>query len=88
MVRLSEVISCDTFQSNKSPLTMVLGADISGKPVVVDLAKMPHLLVAGTTGSGKSVGVNAMLISLLLKSTPDQVRLLLVDPIRNGSIIL
>ncbi|MFQ3191761.1 MAG: S-DNA-T family DNA segregation ATPase FtsK/SpoIIIE, partial [Paraglaciecola sp.] len=65
MVRLSEVISADVFQSSESPLTMVLGADISGKPVVVDLAKMPHLLVAGTTGSGKSVGVNVMILSLL-----------------------
>ncbi|WP_202265628.1 MULTISPECIES: DNA translocase FtsK [unclassified Alteromonas] len=80
MVRLSEVISCDTFQSNKSPLTMVLGADISGKPVVVDLAKMPHLLVAGTTGSGKSVGVNVMILSLLYKSTPEDVRMIMIDP--------
>ena len=80
MVRLSEVISCDTFQSNKSPLTMVLGADISGQPVVVDLAKMPHLLVAGTTGSGKSVGVNVMILSLLYKSTPEDVRMIMIDP--------
>ncbi len=80
MVRISEVIGSKTYQTSSSPLTMGLGNDIAGKPVVVDLAKMPHLLVAGTTGSGKSVGVNAMLISLLLKSTPDQVRLLLVDP--------
>ena len=80
MVRISEVIGSKTYQTSNSPLTMGLGNDIAGKPVVVDLAKMPHLLVAGTTGSGKSVGVNAMLISLLLKSTPDQVRLLLVDP--------
>ncbi|WP_412727220.1 DNA translocase FtsK [Alteromonas sp. D210916BOD_24] len=80
MVRLSEVISCDTFQSNKSPLTMVLGADISGKPVVVDLAKMPHLLVAGTTGSGKSVGVNVMILSLLYKSKPEDVRMIMIDP--------
>ena len=80
MVRLSEVISCDTFQSNNSPLTMVLGADISGKPVVVDLAKMPHLLVAGTTGSGKSVGVNVMILSLLYKSTPEDVRMIMIDP--------
>ncbi|MEW9796953.1 DNA translocase FtsK [Alteromonas sp. CYL-A6] len=80
MVRLSEVITCDTFQSNSSPLTMVLGADISGKPVVVDLAKMPHLLVAGTTGSGKSVGVNVMILSLLYKSTPEDVRMIMIDP--------
>ncbi|RDV27300.1 DNA translocase FtsK [Alteromonas aestuariivivens] len=80
MVRLSEVLSCDTFQSNASALTMVLGADISGKPVVVDLAKMPHLLVAGTTGSGKSVGVNVMILSLLYKSTPEDVRMIMIDP--------
>ncbi len=80
MVRLSEVISCDTFQSNSSALTMVLGSDISGKPVVVDLAKMPHVLVAGTTGSGKSVGVNVMILSLLYKSTPEDVRMIMIDP--------
>jgi DNA segregation ATPase FtsK/SpoIIIE, S-DNA-T family len=80
MVRLSEVISCDVFQSADSALTMVLGADISGKPVVVDLAKMPHLLVAGTTGSGKSVGVNVMILSLLYKSTPEDVRMIMIDP--------
>ena len=80
MVRLSEVISCDAFQSNKSALTMVLGADISGKPVIVDLAKMPHVLVAGTTGSGKSVGVNVMILSLLYKSTPEDVRMIMIDP--------
>ena len=80
MVRLSEVISSDVFQSSESPLTMVLGADISGKPVVVDLAKMPHLLVAGTTGSGKSVGVNVMILSLLYKSTPEDVRMIMIDP--------
>ncbi|MFT7374299.1 MAG: S-DNA-T family DNA segregation ATPase FtsK/SpoIIIE [Oleiphilaceae bacterium] len=80
MVRLSEVISADVFQTSESPLTMVLGADISGKPVVVDLAKMPHLLVAGTTGSGKSVGVNVMILSLLYKSTPEDVRMIMIDP--------
>nr|WP_136252229.1 DNA translocase FtsK [Ningiella ruwaisensis] len=80
MVRLSEVIGCDEFQNNDSPLTMVLGADISGNPVVVDLAKMPHLLVAGTTGSGKSVGVNVMILSLLYKSTPEDVRMIMIDP--------
>ena len=80
MVRLSEVIGCDAFQDNPSPLTMVLGADISGEPVIVDLASMPHLLVAGTTGSGKSVGVNVMILSLLYKSTPEDVRLIMIDP--------
>jgi S-DNA-T family DNA segregation ATPase FtsK/SpoIIIE len=80
MVRLSEVISCQAFQGSESPLTMVLGADISGQPVIVDLAKMPHLLVAGTTGSGKSVGVNVMILSLLYKSTPDDVRMIMIDP--------
>ena len=80
MVRLSEVIECDAFQKSGSNLTMVLGTDISGKPVVVDLARMPHLLVAGTTGSGKSVGVNVMILSLLYKSTPEDVRLIMIDP--------
>ena len=80
MVRLSEVITCDEFQQKASALTMVLGADIGGKPVIVDLAKMPHLLVAGTTGSGKSVGVNVMILSLLYKSTPEDVRLIMIDP--------
>ncbi|GAA0852347.1 DNA translocase FtsK [Aliiglaciecola litoralis] len=80
MVRLSEVIECQAFQGNDSALTMVLGADISGKPVVVDLAKMPHLLVAGTTGSGKSVGVNVMILSLLYKSSPEDVRMIMIDP--------
>ncbi|MFT4939042.1 MAG: S-DNA-T family DNA segregation ATPase FtsK/SpoIIIE [Paraglaciecola sp.] len=80
MVRLSEVIGDEVFQSSESPLTIVLGVDISGKPVVVDLAKMPHLLVAGTTGSGKSVGVNVMILSLLYKSTPEDVRLIMIDP--------
>lgn len=80
MVRLSEVITCEEFQESKSPLTMVLGADISGNPVIVDLATMPHVLVAGTTGSGKSVGVNVMILSLLYKSTPEDVRLIMIDP--------
>ncbi|BDX06635.1 DNA translocase FtsK [Planctobacterium marinum] len=79
-VFLSEVIGGPKFQSNPSNLTMVLGADISGNPVVVDLAKMPHLLVAGTTGSGKSVGVNVMILSLLYKSTPEDVRFIMIDP--------
>lgn len=80
MVRMSEVISSDVYDNAKSPLTMALGHDIAGQPIVADLAKMPHLLVAGTTGSGKSVGVNVMLLSLLYKSTPKEVRLILVDP--------
>lgn len=80
MVRLSEVISSELYENSKSVLTMALGHDISGEPMIADLAKMPHLLVAGTTGSGKSVGVNVMLLSLLYKSTPKEVRLMLVDP--------
>ncbi|MFT6925557.1 MAG: S-DNA-T family DNA segregation ATPase FtsK/SpoIIIE [Psychromonas sp.] len=80
IVYSSEVLGSAKFRESKSPLSMVLGADISGQPVVVDLAKMPHLLVAGTTGSGKSVGVNCMLVSLLYKSAPEDVRLILIDP--------
>ncbi len=80
IVRLSEVIACPAFEESTSPLAMVLGKDIAGEPVVVDLAKMPHLLVAGTTGSGKSVGVNTMIVSLLYKSTPEDVRLIMIDP--------
>ena len=80
MVRLSELLSSDTFKKSASPLSLALGHDISGKPVVVDLSRMPHLLVAGTTGSGKSVGINAMLLSLLFKSNPKDVRLILIDP--------
>ncbi|WP_188151387.1 DNA translocase FtsK [Teredinibacter waterburyi] len=80
MVRLSEVVNSDLYERSKSPLTLALGHDISGEPVIADLAKMPHLLVAGTTGSGKSVGVNSMIISMLYKATPEDVRLILVDP--------
>ncbi|PCK10168.1 MAG: cell division protein FtsK [Alteromonadaceae bacterium] len=80
MVRLSEVISSEAYEKTKSPLALALGHDIAGLPVIADLAKMPHLLVAGTTGSGKSVGVNSMLVSMLYKSTPEEVRLILVDP--------
>jgi len=80
MVRLTEVISSTVYDSAKSPLTMALGNDIAGEPIVADLAKMPHLLVAGTTGSGKSVGINVMLLSLLYKSSPKEVRMILVDP--------
>ncbi len=79
-VRLSEILSSQDYAGMNSPLTMAMGKDISGKPVVADLGKMPHVLVAGTTGSGKSVAINAMILSLLYKSTPQQVRLLLVDP--------
>jgi len=80
IVRLSEIISSHEYNNMSSPLAMTLGKDIGGHPVVVDLSKMPHLLVAGTTGSGKSVGINAMILSLLYKSEPDKVRLILVDP--------
>ncbi|QDX30269.1 DNA translocase FtsK 4TM domain-containing protein [Dickeya poaceiphila] len=79
-VFLREVLDCDRFRDNASPLAVVLGKDISGQPVVADLAKMPHLLVAGTTGSGKSVGVNAMIISMLYKATPADVRFIMIDP--------
>ena len=80
IVRLSEVINAPKFEQNPSPLTMVLGKDIAGQPVCADLGKMPHLLVAGTTGSGKSVGVNVMILSLLYKSGPDDVRMNMIDP--------
>lgn len=80
MVRLSEVLGARVFTESSSPLTLALGNDIGGNPVVANLAKMPHLLVAGTTGSGKSVGVNAMLLSMLLKATPEEVRFIMVDP--------
>ena len=80
IVNFREVLSSQAFEQSRSPLTLALGHDISGQPVVADLAKMPHLLVAGTTGSGKSVGVNAMLLSLLYKSGPQDVRFILVDP--------
>lgn len=79
-VRLSEILSSQQYDQIKSPLALALGKDIAGNPVIVDLGKMPHLLVAGTTGSGKSVGVNAMLMGLLYKSTPAEVRMILVDP--------
>jgi S-DNA-T family DNA segregation ATPase FtsK/SpoIIIE len=80
MVGLQEVLSSEKFQETTNPLSLALGVDISGFPMFVNLAKMPHLLVAGTTGSGKSVGINAMILSLLFKSTPEEVRLILVDP--------
>src|SRR5690554_1581589 len=80
MIRLREVIDSERYQQEGSALTLALGQDIGGGPVVANLGKMPHLLVAGTTGSGKSVGVNAMLISMLLKATPEELRLIMVDP--------
>jgi DNA segregation ATPase FtsK/SpoIIIE, S-DNA-T family len=80
VVKLSEILGSQAYADMGSPLTIAMGKDISGKPVVADLARMPHVLVAGTTGSGKSVAINAMILSLLYKSTPQQVRLLLVDP--------
>lgn len=80
VVSFREVISSSEFQQSKSPLTVALGKDIAGKTVIADIGKMPHLLVAGTTGSGKSVGVNSMILSLLYKSTPEEVRLIMVDP--------
>ena len=79
-VHLREVIDSEAFHNAGSPLALVLGQDIAGEPSVVDLAKMPHLLVAGTTGSGKSVGVNAMIISMLYKATPEEVRFIMIDP--------
>lgn len=80
IVHLSEVITSEAYDQQKSPVTLVLGQDIGGEPVIADLAKMPHLLVAGTTGSGKSVGVNAMILSILFKSTPEQAKLIMIDP--------
>ncbi len=79
-VFLREVLASREYQQAKSPVTLVLGKDISGRPVVADLAKMPHLLVAGTTGAGKSVAINAMILSMLYKATHDQVRLIMIDP--------
>jgi DNA segregation ATPase FtsK/SpoIIIE, S-DNA-T family len=80
IVRLKEVIASRVFDVSKSNLTMALGKDISGAPTVIDLIKMPHLLVAGTTGSGKSVGLNAMIVSMLYKSSPEEVRMIMIDP--------
>ncbi len=80
IVRLSEIVGSKVYNDNASLLTVGLGKDIAGNPVVADLAKMPHLLVAGTTGSGKSVGINATILSLLYKADPNQVRLILIDP--------
>ncbi len=80
MVRLTEILGSETYHSSRSPLALALGKDIAGNPVVADLARMPHLLVAGTTGSGKSVAINAMILSLLYKSEPKHVRFILIDP--------
>jgi S-DNA-T family DNA segregation ATPase FtsK/SpoIIIE len=80
VVRLSEILGSAVYGESHSRVTLGLGKDISGKPIVVDLARMPHLLVAGTTGSGKSVGINAMILSILYKSDPSQVRMLMIDP--------
>jgi S-DNA-T family DNA segregation ATPase FtsK/SpoIIIE len=80
MVKLSEILGSQTYHASQSLLTMALGKDIAGNPVVADLAKMPHLLVAGTTGSGKSVGINAMILSLLYKADATQTRLIMIDP--------
>lgn len=80
IVRFSEVLSSSEYDDAKSPVTLALGHDIGGHPVITDLAKMPHLLVAGTTGSGKSVGVNAMILSILFKSTPEEARMIMIDP--------
>lgn len=79
-VYMKEVLDCERFRAADSPLTMVLGQDIAGEPVIVNLAKMPHLLVAGTTGSGKSVGVNVMILSMLYKATPEDLRFIMIDP--------
>ena len=80
MVRLKEIIESDAFRASRSALTLAMGKDIAGKPFVMDLAKTPHLLVAGTTGSGKSVGINAMILSMLYRNSPETLRLVLIDP--------
>ena len=80
LVTLGEILRSKTYEDQGSPLTLALGKDIGGKPVVADLQRMPHLLIAGTTGSGKSVAINAMVLSLLYKATPEEVRLIMVDP--------
>nr|WP_083568514.1 DNA translocase FtsK [Arcobacter sp. LA11] len=79
-IYIKELLESEIFQNAKSPLTMVLGKDIVGKPFITDLKKLPHLLIAGTTGSGKSVGINAMILSLLYKNSPDNLRLVMIDP--------
>ncbi len=79
-IYLRELLESDIFQNSKSPLTMILGKDIVGQPFITDLKKLPHLLIAGTTGSGKSVGINAMILSLLYKNSPDNLKLIMIDP--------
>ena len=79
-IYLKEMLDSDIFQNSKSPLTMILGKDIVGKPFITDLKKLPHLLIAGTTGSGKSVGINSMILSLLYKNSPDNLKLVMIDP--------
>lgn len=80
MIQLSEILASDAYRASSSQLTLAMGKDITGAPVVTDLAKAPHMLVAGTTGSGKSVAINAMIVSLLYKATPDDVRMIMIDP--------
>ncbi|KKB64168.1 hypothetical protein WM40_06495 [Robbsia andropogonis] len=80
MIRLSEILAADVYQRHDSPLAIAMGKDITGAPVVVDLARAPHMLVAGTTGSGKSVAVNAMILSLLYRATPEALRMIMIDP--------
>ena len=80
IVLLRDLLDSDEWTNHKADLPVALGMDIAGAPIIVDLAKMPHLLVAGTTGSGKSVGINAMILSLLYKHTPDSCRLIMIDP--------
>ncbi|MCT9071838.1 DNA translocase FtsK [Cupriavidus gilardii] len=80
MIRLSEIVAASSFQAHASRLVLAMGKDITGNPVVTDLARAPHLLVAGTTGSGKSVAINAMILSMLYKATPDDVRMIMIDP--------
>src|SRR4029453_9535482 len=80
MVTLSELIGSDAFEDQTASLPLILGKNIAGDPVIADLAPMPHLLVAGTTGSGKSVGLNCMILSLLYRMTPEECRLIMIDP--------
>ena len=79
-IYMRELIESELFKKSLSPLTLILGKDIVGNPFVTDLKKLPHLLIAGTTGSGKSVGINAMILSLLYKNSPDELRLVMIDP--------
>jgi len=79
-IYLREILESNVFKESSSPLTVALGMDIVGKPFVTDIKKLPHLLIAGTTGSGKSVGINAMILSLLYRNDPDQLKLMLIDP--------